>query len=102
MTKMGTPLLEIGLMKESRIPDWEKANGPSSFRLIQWCSECTSGGRLSAGQTMESSSAVRVIEGKTHLVAHSGTCASGARRTIAYGPPESQRNLSWWRLSTTK
>src|ERR1022692_377480 len=101
MAKMGTPLFESGSMKERRTPVWEKGNGPSSFRLIQWCGECTSGGRLSAGQMMESSSAVRVIEVKTPLVAQSGTGASGARRTIAYGPPGSQRNLSSWRFSTT-
>src|SRR4030088_1583698 len=86
MAKMGTPLFESGSMKESSILVCEKGNGPSSFRQIQRGPASTSCGRFAAEQTMESSSAVRVIEVKLPFVAQLGMGASGARRTMAYGP----------------
>src|SRR5437660_12331413 len=95
MAKMGMSFFDSGSMNESSTPVCEKGNGPSSFRQIQRCGECTSGGRLALGQTTESSSAVRVIEVKSPFVAQSGMGALGARRTMAYAP-ESWRNLSWW------
>ena len=52
-----------------------------------------SGGRFSAGQTMESSSVVRVIEVKSPVVAQDGMAAAGMRRTMAY------RLVSWWNFS---
>src|ERR1700730_18345448 len=93
MAKIGTPLLESGSMKESSTPVWENGNGPSSLKQIQWHSELRFAGTFSAGHTIDSSSAVRVTEEKTPLVAHSGTVASGSRRTMVYAPG-SQRNLS--------
>src|SRR6266853_2815637 len=93
MAKIGTPLLDSGSMKESSTAVCENGNGPSSLKQIQWHSELRFAGRLSAGHTIDRSSAVRVTEEKTPLVAHSGTVASGSMRTMAYAPG-SQRNLS--------
>src|SRR5882762_1949121 len=96
MAKIGMPLLESGSMKESNTPVCENGNGPSSLKQIQWHSELRLAGRLSAGHTIDSSSAVRVTEEKTPLVAHSGTVDSASMRTMAYAPA-SQRNLICWR-----
>src|ERR1700758_2421635 len=90
---MGMPFDDSGSMNDSSTPVWEKGNGPWSFRHIQWCAELISAGTLSAGQTIESSSDVREIDVNSPSVAHAGTGASGANRTIAYGPA-SLRNLS--------
>src|SRR5882762_7518887 len=96
MAKIGMPLLESGSMKESNTPVCENGNGPSSWKQIQWDSELRLAGRSAAGHTIDSSSAVRVTEEKTPLVAQSGTVAFASIRTMAYAPG-SQRNLSCWR-----
>ena len=74
IAKMGMRLFDSGAIKDSRIPVCEKGNGPSSLRQIQRSWESASAGRFVSGQTMESSSAVRVIEVKLPpFVAQSGT-----------------------------
>jgi len=80
---MGIALFESGAMKESRIPVCEKGNGPSSLRQIQHGAAENSFGMLSEGHTMESSSAVRLIEVKAAVVAQVGTGALGGWRTMA-------------------
>jgi hypothetical protein len=54
-----------GFDAESNTPVCEKGNGPSSLKQIQWDSELRLAGGLSAGHTIDSSSAVRVTEEKT-------------------------------------
>src|SRR6266478_908841 len=93
MAKIGTPLLDSGSMKESSTAVCENGNGPSSLKQIQWHSELRLAGSLSAGHTIDSSSAVRVTEEKTPFVAQFGTVAAGSMRTMAYAQG-SQRNLS--------
>src|SRR6201987_5533554 len=93
MAKIGMPFDDRGSINDNSTPVCENGNGPSSFRHIQWCGESISAGGFFAGQTIESSSGVRVIDVNSPSVAHAGTGASGANRTIVYGPA-SLRNLS--------
>src|SRR5580704_155095 len=83
---MGTPFSTRGLMTEASIPTSEKENGPSTLKhthgLFGWCSS----GTLSAAQTIESSSSVRVTELKRPLHAHSGTGAAALKRQTANFP----------------
>src|SRR5580698_1720618 len=100
MANMGMPLVDRGSMKESSTPVCERGNGPSSLRQIQRCWEFASAERFSSGQTIESSSALRLTEVKSPFVAQAGTGASGARRTLAY-KPGSRRNFSFWDIAQT-
>src|SRR5215469_7584795 len=99
MAKIGIPLDDRGSMNERKTPVCEKGNGPSSFRQIQEWGDETSAGRFSIGQTIDSSSRVRVIEVKSPFLAHSGTAESAPSRTMAYRDLVSQRN--WSRIAST-
>ena len=69
MAKMGISS-STGLDERKQHPGLRKRERAFEFQTDPACGECTSGGRLAVGQTMESSSAVRVIEVKSPLVAH--------------------------------
>src|SRR5690242_4514855 len=86
MAKMGMARSESGWMNETSTPVCVKGKGPSSLRQTQSASCFASGGTAEAGQTMESSSVVRVIEKKLLESAHSGTAASAGRRQTANWP----------------
>src|ERR1700674_1425907 len=83
---MGTPFSARGPMNEARIPTSEKENGPSSLRHTQGVFGLCSSGTLSAAQTMESSSSVRVTELKRPLHAQSGSGAMARNRQPANFP----------------
>ena len=83
MVKIGTPFAESGSMNAKSTPVNENGNGPSSLKQLQRSGEGTSAGRFSLRHTIDNSSAVRVIEVNSPFVAHSGTAASAASRTIA-------------------
>src|SRR5579872_4864891 len=97
MAKIGMPWFERGSMKESRTPVCENGNGPSSLRQIHRGRGSISFGMFSAEQTMDSSSAVRVIEVNSPRPAQDGKEVSGASRTMAYGPGRWE-NLRWWQI----
>jgi hypothetical protein len=82
-------------LKESSTPVCENGNGPSSLRQIQRRPAFISSGTFSIGQTIESSSAVRVMEVNSALVTHSGMATSGASRTMMKVPASwLNRNMS--------
>src|SRR5512135_2653959 len=83
---MGIALAESGPMNAARMPVWVKAKGPCSLKQIQCDSEFTSRGRLSAGQTIDSSSAVRVTEMKGPFRAQSGVGDKTGNLQIAKTP----------------
>jgi hypothetical protein len=69
-------------MKEARTPVCENGNGPSSLKHVHEPSHLALPGAWSAGQTIESSSAVRVADMKEAFGVNSGRGASGGRRQI--------------------
>jgi hypothetical protein len=73
-------------MTEARIPTSEKENGPSTLKHTHELFGCCSSGTLSAAQTMETSSSVRVTELKTPLQAQSGIRAPADKRHTANFP----------------
>jgi hypothetical protein len=81
--KMGTPLRARGSRKEARTPVSSNGNGPSSLKQVHGDSHFALGGACRVGQTMESSSSVRVIEVKGAIVIDAGMGASGGKRQIA-------------------
>jgi hypothetical protein len=83
---MGTPRSARGSRKEAKTPVSEKGNGPSSLKQVHGDSHFAFCGAWSAGQTMESSSAVRVIEVKRAVAVSAGIGASGASRHTAKLP----------------
>lgn len=90
---MGTPFSASGLMNELKTPTSEKENGPSILRHAQGVEGLCSSGTLSAGQTIESSSAVRVTDAKGALQAQPGIGAlAGSRQTA--NRPWIRENLS--------
>src|ERR1700680_4054596 len=89
---MGTPFSARGPMNEARILTSEKENGPSSLRHAQRVFGLCSSGTLSAAQTIESSSSVRVTELKRPFRAQSGSSAlAGNRQTTNF--PGTHENL---------
>jgi hypothetical protein len=59
-------------MNELKTPTSEKENGPSILRHTQGVVGMCPSGTLSAGQTIDNSSAVRVSEVKAPFIAQSG------------------------------
>src|SRR5580692_8568103 len=86
MAKMGTSSSASGPMNELKIPTSEKENGPSILRQAQGVVGMCSSGTLSAGQTIDNSSAVRVSEVKRPLIAQSGGGALAGNRQTANRP----------------
>src|ERR1700730_9589616 len=83
---MGTPRSARGSMKDARTPLCENGNGPSSLKQIQGASHLAWSGACSAGQTIESSASLRVIEVKVAVAVHAGGRASAAKRQMAKLP----------------
>src|SRR5690242_11243110 len=79
---MGTPFVAKGSMKDVRTPVCAKGNGPSSLKHVHGASHFALWGAIAVGKTIESSSAVRVIEAKDGIALHSGMGASAGRRQI--------------------
>ena len=89
---MGTPCSARGSMKDARTPVCENGNGPSSLKQIHGASHFALPGAWLAGQTIESSSSVRLIDVKDAATANCGGRASEGRRQMTK-LPGSCRNL---------
>ena len=93
-----------GSRNEANTPVRVKGNGPSSLKHVHDDSHLAPCGTWSAGQTIESSSAVRVIESRDAAVANSGIGEPGARRQMAkaVGRRRNFRCMKISRRSTTR
>src|SRR5205085_7034802 len=83
---MATPASASGSASEAIIPVKAQSNGPSHFSTRQPGTHTTPAGTLSSGQTMESSTGVRVTEANWPSRAHSGVSAFGSSFDMAYRP----------------
>src|ERR1700720_1332437 len=80
---MGTPRSARGPRKDDKTPVSEKGKGPCNLKHVQGASHIADAGASLAGQTMDSSSAVRVIDVKAAVSLTDGAGAFGGRRQIA-------------------
>ena len=80
----GTFASASGAVSAAAIPVWSNSSLPRTRRQAQPRSAVVSSGTASAEQTIESSSAVRVIEQKPSArLAQAGVAALGSRRETA-------------------
>src|SRR5438876_1035323 len=80
---MLTPTRARGPTTDTRIPVIAKSNVPTSLRARQPFALLVSAGMFSSGQTIDSSSRVRVIEKTGARVAQAGRSSEGPRRQTA-------------------
>src|SRR5690348_567578 len=90
------PAAASGAASEASTPVVSNGIGPGTFSARQPVSTCTSGGTASSGQTIDSSSGVRVIEVNASWSsrAHDGTRALAGSRHTASGSGRTVRCMS--------
>src|SRR5947209_841809 len=86
MANTPTPAAASGAVSELRIPVISKSNGPCTLRQTQPSSQRTPNGAFASSQTIDSSSAVRVIETNGPSRAQGGTFASASSLQTANLP----------------
>src|SRR5438445_7149930 len=74
------PAAASGWMNDASTPVCVSGNGPFNLKQTDGPTACTPSGTFAAGQTTESSSAVRVTETNGLRSAHCGMGASGGSR----------------------